>query len=432
MATAISMPRLGMTMEEGMVVEWPFSVGDRVEKGEAVLIIESEKAEVEIEAPAEGFLRHIYVEEGDTVPCGSLLGAITETADEPFDAEAFQSAKAQPEALGGKGSGALQVKVAASTVAKPAAPVARADKPVAPAARAAAKKLGIDPSRVPGTGPNGRVTKQDVEAYAEVREALVPVAEGVSLEVPTMGEGDPVVLLSGLGTDASAFTRQIPVLAKRFRVLAVNPRGVGLSDAPEAEIYGVAQFAADVAATYEGTADVIGASLGAAVALELALTQPERVRSLTLITPFVEATPRLLAIGDGWRRVAAEATPETLAAALLPWFFSSGFLADEVTRGRTVRGLAHTVSRVPATTLDRMTAGMSAWSGTRAGDLGAINVPTLVIVAGEDLLAPDGEAIAESIPNAELLVVEGAGHAVALEAPDAVNEAINAHLNGRP
>jgi pyruvate dehydrogenase E2 component (dihydrolipoamide acetyltransferase) len=105
MATAISMPRLGMTMEEGMVVEWPFSVGDRVEKGEAVLIIESEKAEVEIEAPAEGFLRHIYVEEGDTVPCGSLLGAITETADEPFDAEAFQSAKAQPEAMGERGVG---------------------------------------------------------------------------------------------------------------------------------------------------------------------------------------------------------------------------------------------------------------------------------------------------------------------------------------
>ncbi|MBW2395301.1 MAG: alpha/beta fold hydrolase [Deltaproteobacteria bacterium] len=210
-------------------------------------------------------------------------------------------------------------------------------------------------------------------------------------------------------------------------------------------------LATDVEATYEGAADLIGASLGAAVALELALTCPERVRSLTLITPFALATPRLFAVADGWRRVAAEARPETLAAmllpwffssayladeatrgrTLLPWFFSSAYLADEATRGRTLRGLAQTVARVPATTLDRMTRGLSAWSGTRADDLGKVSVPTLVIVAGEDLLAPDGAAIARSIPDATTLVIEGAGHAVALEAPDAVNEAITQHLQMR-
>ena len=67
------MPKLGMTMEEGTVVQWPLAPGDPVVKGELLLLIESEKTEVEIEAPASGFFRHVYVEEGDTVPCGTLL-----------------------------------------------------------------------------------------------------------------------------------------------------------------------------------------------------------------------------------------------------------------------------------------------------------------------------------------------------------------------
>jgi aminoacrylate hydrolase len=304
----------------------------------------------------------------------------------------------------------------------------RSGKAVAPAARAAAKKLGIDPQNVPGTGPNGRVTKQDVEAYAVAREALVSVADGVSLEVLVQGDGDIVVLLPGLGTDVSAFARQTPMLAKRFCVHGVNPRGVGLSDAPSDASYAVAQTAADAAATYKGAAHVIGASLGSAAALELALTYPERVRSLTLITPFVEMTPRLLVVADGWCRMSAEATPETLAASLLPWFFSSGFLADEDARRRTLRGLAQTLARVPASTLERMTAGMASWSGSRAEDLAQIAVPTLIIAASEDLLTSGAEALSREIPKAKLLVVEGAGHAVALESPDAVNEAIAEHL----
>ena len=427
------MPKLGMTMEEGTIIEWPLSVGDSVEKGDTVLIIESEKAEVEIEAPASGIFRHVYIEEDDTVPCGTLLGAITDTRDEEFDAAAFHSAEDHPE---GKGGSALQVKTASGGEAKPAASPSHTPnhtpshtgKPIVPAARAAAKKLGIDPQQVPGTGPKGRVTKQDVEAYAAAREALVEVAEGVSLEVLAQGEGENVILLPGLGTDASAFARQSAVLAERFRVHGVNPRGVGLSDGPKAEAYEVAQTAADAAAVCEGAAHIIGASLGAAAALELALSQPARVKSLTLITPFVEASPRLLAIAEGWRRTAAEASPETLAAALLPWFFSSDFLADEAACKRTLRGLSQTVSRVPAATLDRMVAGMAHWSGTRVADLGRVSPPTLVVVAGEDLLTPNAEAIARAIPGAQLLVVPNAGHAVALESPDAVNEAIAKHL----
>ena len=92
---------------------------------------------------------------------------------------------------------------------------------------------------IAGSGPGGRVTREDVEAWVERRRDLVEVAPGVALEVPQQGSGDPVLLLPGFGTDVSAFAPQIAALAERFRVLGVNPRGVGLSDAPEAdELYG--------------------------------------------------------------------------------------------------------------------------------------------------------------------------------------------------
>ena len=419
------MPKLGMTMEEGTVIDWPLQPGKAVEKGQIVLVIESEKAEVEIESPASGIFRHVYVEEGETVPCGTLLAAITETSDEPFDSGAFHAAEDRPEK---KGDGGLQVTEALAPKTAAASPGTTVRKPIAPAARAAARKLGLDPEDVLGTGPNGRVTKQDVEAYAKAREALVPVGGSVSLEVLTSGAGDPVVLLPGLGTDVSAFARQIPLLAEGFQVHGVNPRGVGLSDSPASESYDVAQMAADAVAAYSGSAHVIGASLGSAAALELALNHPERVQTLTLITPFVDLSPRLRALADAWPRLAAQVDSETLAAALLPWFFSASFLADEAARARTLRGLAQTVARVPAITLDRMIAGMLNWSNSRSEDLSRIDVPTLVISASDDLLVPDSEAVAEAIPGATLLIVKGAGHAVALESPEFVNQAITTHI----
>ncbi|HSP96179.1 MAG TPA: lipoyl domain-containing protein, partial [Candidatus Dormibacteraeota bacterium] len=92
MPTPIAMPRLGMSMKEGRVVLWPVPLGGRVTKGAPVVVIESEKTEVEIDATQRGVLRHIYVAADATVPCGTLLGAITADGDEAFDADAFRRA----------------------------------------------------------------------------------------------------------------------------------------------------------------------------------------------------------------------------------------------------------------------------------------------------------------------------------------------------
>jgi pyruvate dehydrogenase E2 component (dihydrolipoamide acetyltransferase) len=417
-ATPIGMPKLGMTMTEGRVVAWPRPVGSRVEKGEIVLVIESEKAEVEIEAPATGYLRHVYVEADRTVPCGTLLAALTAAAAEPFDAEAFRREHDRPERPAAKAAPAGAR--AASALQAPAGGSA----PITPAARALARERGLDVAKVAGTGPQGRVTREDVEAYLAARERLVPVGDGVSLEVFAQGSGDTVVLIPGFGSDVSMYSLLVPTLAERHRVVAVNPRGVGLSDAPDEPVYEVVTVAREVLAAADGPVHLVGASLGAAVALEAALHAPERVRSLTLVTPFLEADARLLAVLDAWCVVAAEASPSALAAMLLPWLFSVETVGDTGRRERILRGLAEMAARVPAASLRRYAAGLRAWSGRRRADVARVATPTLVLAGADDLLTPDARDVADAIAGARFLAIGGAGHALALEAPDGILAAV--------
>lgn len=424
-ATPIGMPKLGMTMTEGRVVAWPIPLGARVEKDVIVLVIESEKAEIEIESPAAGHLRHVYVPADRTVPCGTLLAALTTTMDEPFDADGFRAAHDRPER---SAVAVAPERRAAAPGASPASPQQAA--PVTPAARALARERQVDLAKVAGTGPQGRVTREDVEAHLIARDRLVPVGDGVSLEVAEQGSGETVVLVPGVGSDASMFVGQVQALAQHHRVLGLHPRGIGLSDAPAAPVYDVATSAHDVLAAAGGPAHLVGASLGAAVALEAAIQAPDRVRSLALITPVVHASPRLMAVLDAWARVAAEASPDTVAAMMLPWFFAGERLADERTRGRLLRGLAQGAARVAPGVVARQAAGLRAWSGTRQAALGRLKIRTLVIVGAEDLLAPDARDVADAIPGASFLAVGGAGHAVALEDPDTVNAALLRHLAG--
>lgn len=432
MPVAVAMPKLGMTMEEGMVVEWRAAIGEPVIEGEVVVVIETDKAASDLEAPASGVLRHVYVGPDETVTCGTLLAAITADADEEFDADAFLAAYAPPVGFESRplDAGVAAPSVARPPVAAPAGParLARGRVPVTPAARALARRLGIDTTGVPGSGPGGRVVRADVAAWAERRARLRTVADGVALDVPTAGEGDPIVVLPGFGSDVSVFAQQVAALAARHCVLGVNPRGVAGSDAPADERYGVDQAARDVAALIDAPAHVVGASLGAAVAIELAIAAPDKVRSLTLVTPFVVADARLVAVCESWAQLAGEVPATSLASFLMPWMFSPDVLADERARRRIQRGLATTLARVPAATLARSLAGLAAWSGTRAADLGRIAVPTLVVVAGGDLLTRDSASIASAIPGARCVAVAGAGHAVTIEAPDAVRDAITAHL----
>jgi pyruvate dehydrogenase E2 component (dihydrolipoamide acetyltransferase) len=424
--TLIAMPRLGMTMREGRIVAWRAAVGDAVERGQPLLVIESDKAEVEIEAPASGWLRHVFVAAGTTVPCGAPLAALASSAGEPFDPAAFLSG------LGLSPGTAPARPVAPAQGASPQAgsAPAREEAPITPAARRRARELGVESGRVPGSGPGGRVTREDVESFAAALAERREVAPGVFLEVRERGEGPLVLLLPGFGSDLSTFARLLPSLARTHRVRAVNLRGVGLSDAPGDGPLDLETFVADAAALAGDGAHVVGASLGAAVALRLALAHPGRVRSLVLLTPALVPGGRLRAVVASWERLAARLSPEDLGHALVPWLFSSRFLENDSRRERAVQGFAEAAVRVPADTVRRMAAGLHAFAGFSRQELARVIAPTLVVEAEEDLLTPPAEALVGAIPGARRVRIAGSGHAVTLEAGGAVEAALREHLAG--
>jgi 3-oxoadipate enol-lactonase len=409
------MPRLGLTMTEGIVVEWRVRPGDAVARGEVILLIESEKAQVEVEAFSGGVLAAAYVEPGATVPVGSLLGAIT-ASGEPFDPAAFAAAFV-PETPRPTPAAGPAAPPAAS---RPAAP-AGGEPPVAPAARALARRLGVELAVVTGTGPGGRITVEDVE-----RAAAVARVNGTGLAFAVTGEGSPLLLVAGYGVDAGAWRRQVDALAAAHAVITYDHRGVGGSWPIGERGTSLAELAEDAHAllTHLGRtpAVVVGASMGAAVALELALAHPDAVRGLVLVTPVLTADPRFAAVLRAWRDTDAPAS-EGRIRALLPWLCGRELLAHDGRREAVAAALRAMAARTPPATLRHHADALLAWLGSRTGALAAVTIPALVVAGGDDVLTPstEAEALARALPHARLEVLAGSGHALMIERAEALN-----------
>jgi pyruvate dehydrogenase E2 component (dihydrolipoamide acetyltransferase) len=171
----IRMPRLGVTMTSGKVSVWHKQEGDRVEKGELLLEVESDKANVEIEAPEEGILRKILVPEGVEVPVNTPLAVIA-AEDEEIDLSAIESPQEEPEPQEEQVHRAEQQQRAeqeyqAESPSERQAPpesetprVAGTRPPVkaTPRVRRLAVELGVALEQIKGTGPGGVITEEDV------------------------------------------------------------------------------------------------------------------------------------------------------------------------------------------------------------------------------------------------------------------------------
>lgn len=178
----IFMPALSSTMTEGKIVSWVKSPGDKVEKGETVLVVESDKADMDVESFNEGYLAVIVVEAGQEAPVGATLGLVAETEAE--------IAEAQSKA--GSSGGATQAPSAsvetAPSQAEPVAVAVETPVPVgesngkgsgriiaSPRAKKLAKELKVDLASVAGTGPHGRIVAADIESKAG-KPVTAPVA----------------------------------------------------------------------------------------------------------------------------------------------------------------------------------------------------------------------------------------------------------------
>lgn len=176
MATEIVMPKLGLTMSEGLINKWIVKEGDTVAAGDPVLEISSEKLTSEVEAPAAGVILKIVRGEGETVPCKQVIAWVGQEGEAVPDAE---STEPEPD-LTAEGSSTSST-AAEATEAAPAAAAVKYEGGrifITPLARKIAEEKGLDISYIKGTGGNGRITRRDVEAF---NPASVPAAKPVAV-----------------------------------------------------------------------------------------------------------------------------------------------------------------------------------------------------------------------------------------------------------
>jgi pimeloyl-ACP methyl ester carboxylesterase len=254
------------------------------------------------------------------------------------------------------------------------------------------------------------------------------------LYVEEHGEGEPLLLLEGLGQSLWAWRDQIPVFAVHFRTIAFDTRGTGRSPVPK-EPYGIDELAQDAADVLEGrTAQVVGLSMGGYVALILALSKPELVRSLVLVGTGAggpNRVPRRQDVRDAY--AAAVGLPfDEYGRRTMPLTFSPGWTARNPERFEEILA-ARLEHPTPDVTLD---AHLEACYGfyARGSEVERIDAPALVVHGDADLIVPveNGRALASRLPNARYVELPGRGHNVQLEDPATINRLTLCFLRGAP
>ena len=306
-AVEVILPKVDMDMSHGTLATWHVAEGEAVAKGAALFDIETDKAAMEVEAPASGVLHHIMAQPGDKVPVGSVVAYIypagAAVGPRPSGpsaqvAEAADTAKqpspAAPSATEPVKAVSAAASVAVSAVISPAGASPRAT----PAARAAARKAGIPLSQVAGTGPRGRIQRDDIAQFT-LPQADAPHAPAVAaVWTPEAGKlhvtmrkgtGTPLLMLHGFTADSQSWAPLEKALGGDRPLIRIDLPGHGRS--PRRRIGSFAELARQVVEAFDEACrdhdriDILGHSLGGALALALADIRPRRVRSLALIAP---------------------------------------------------------------------------------------------------------------------------------------------------
>jgi len=226
-------------MTEGKIVSWEKSTGDKVEKGETVVVVESDKADMDVESFYEGYLAHIIVEAGAAAPVGSTIAVLAETEAE-IEAAA---AKAKSESAAPASSKVAAATAPMQTAAEPATVGAstnaaaengnhRSGRTIAsPRARKLAKELKVDLSSILGSGPHGRIIAEDVETAAgksPVKSNPIPtVAPAPSAPTVTPAKPAPMPVAVTPGQTVPLTTLQNAVARNMLPSLSVPTFHVG-------------------------------------------------------------------------------------------------------------------------------------------------------------------------------------------------------------
>jgi pyruvate dehydrogenase E2 component (dihydrolipoamide acetyltransferase) len=174
----VIMPKTGAEMEEGKIVSWKKKPGEQIKTGEILLEIETDKATMDVESPATGVLLRSLFAEGDKVPATHLIGVIGEGTESAAEIDSFIKSITQPGTAADTPAAPTASAPTAAAAAPPPAAKAGDRIKASPLARRLAEEKGIDLATIQGTGPDGRIEKDDVLKAATTKVAAPAPASG--------------------------------------------------------------------------------------------------------------------------------------------------------------------------------------------------------------------------------------------------------------
>jgi len=426
MPTEVILPRVDMDMATGKVSRWFVDENAKVEKGQVIFELETDKAVMEIEAPVSGIIRDITGEEGKEVPVGSVVAQIygeNETYEGPVRAapgapiDIPTAADAPAESASPAPATPPASSLAAASTKQEPAPAGPDGLRATPLARRLAREHRIELSRLQGSGPRGRIQQSDVlehvGALAGSVAASTSPAAGVlpplqaragqdAVPAPAFGAaplhriwlrqgtGTPLVLIHGFGSDLNSWRPVLSSLPQDRPILGIDLPGHGRS--PLAGQSSLGDLAASVLDTLSGegvgSLHLIGHSLGAAVAATVAAQSTLDVRSLMLLSPAGLGPDINGAFVSGFLRATSEAS-------LAPWVRELVF--DERSLGTSFVGATLRARVGDQTKLQERLAASIFPDGTQAFSirhlLEGFDWPVKVVFGAEDRIIPARHAL---------------------------------------
>ncbi|HBA84514.1 MAG TPA: hypothetical protein DCZ95_10510 [Verrucomicrobia bacterium] len=250
---------------------------------------------------------------------------------------------------------------------------------------------------------------------------------GINIYYEEQGAGEPIVCMAGMAASHDSWTPARAELARHFRVVTFDNRGIGQTDAPDAP-YSIDQMADDTAALIDAlalhSAHIAGQSMGSGIAQSLAVRHPQRVRKLILCNPFTRISETALFVFRTNAHLLREGAPASLAfEVILPWLFSDAFFQDQTKVRATIELTRALPPQQTLQAFERQIDALAAFDSEKM--LKNISAPTLIIAGAHDLMTPAdaARAMAQRIPHARFETV-AAGHLSIVESPAVVSKLI--------
>ncbi len=239
------------------------------------------------------------------------------------------------------------------------------------------------------------------------------MANGIRIHYQVRGEGEPLILLMGLGAPGSRWEDHVAAYEKHFRCILMDNRGAGETDKPSGP-YSTSMMADDTATLLHALgiekARVAGISMGSGIAQELALRHPERVRSLVLVSSWSRCDRYTRTVFEHMARMRAVASPAEFTQLIQLWIFTARHFASHYDELRQAQ-LDAEADYMPLGAFKAQCVACA--EHDTYARLSGIAAPTLLTVGDADIFTPLrlSREMHERLPSSELLVFAGCGHA---------------------